>query len=247
MRAAVPTLPPATHTLATRTSVYAMAAAAAEGGPTDDELKGQLEGLVDDINHVLGVPDTEVRQSFHGAMTHISGKAEGGRREILAHTFSFTEAMSTADRDELFTELLKSGIDGQLVCGLMLKILQLGLTDDDHARCSTKDPGPAYYMLCEEEELGTNDDGSTDGDPKIRRAAGMWTLWCGAAGGFYVAELHGYEGEELVAGGTTACRVADGDVSWVRVLERIEAGQRIFPHPRLRDAVNAFSEALGEE
>jgi len=147
----------------------------------------------------------EATRKHEGLFVHRGAASQGARpADGLYHVY-FPEGMTVDMRDALFAEITEIGAAGYAICGAMRAILQYELTEDDHARCATKDPGPAYYMLCDEEELGTHDNGNMDGDLKIRRAAGRWEVLCCVVASEVAVELLGFEGAELVCGGQMFC------------------------------------------
>lgn len=164
------------------------------------QLVDSISGLVDG-----GAEQKTVAVKCDGAFMNVRHSDDPA--EVQLFHVHFPEGMHTDLRDELFSLIVESGAAGYAICGAMRAVLQLNLTQDDHTRCATKDPGPAYYMLCDEEELGTHDNGNMDGDLKIRRAAGTWEMLCGVRGSFIAVELLGYEDGELVCGGQVVCDI----------------------------------------
>ena len=95
---------------------------------------------------------------------------------------------------------------------VMQEFLESTLTPRDFGKCVTEDRGPSYYMLCNDEELGFGDDGSPDGDLKIRRQYVAFQLVLfSAPGGIFiefgglrpdhnrVAKCYFYPGSKAVA------------------------------------------------
>jgi hypothetical protein len=87
----------------------------------------------------------------------------------------FYEGRRLQEQTDLI-EALKQSPFYPLVERTMLSSQVDRLTPSDWTRCVTKTPGPEYFMLCDDAELGTGPDGAMDGDLKIRRRCVSWRL-----------------------------------------------------------------------
>ena len=96
---------------------------------------------------------------------------------ICIELYSFPDGRSL-DLQLKLGEKLSSSPACEVAGAAMLMLLEEGLTDKDRAACVTQERGAAYYMLCDDEELGFGDDGSPDGDLRIRRKCVSWRLVC---------------------------------------------------------------------
>lgn len=91
---------------------------------------------------------------------------------ISAHYF---EECMVHERAEINKELARSPF-AEMATRTMLAFHGARFSEEDRKRCVTKNPGPDYFMLCEDEELGTGDDGQMDGDLRIRQSCSSWKL-----------------------------------------------------------------------
>ncbi len=162
------------------------------------------ESLGGEAPSALGaVPSALGPESLGGAaplvetfMAHLKKAAKGGESGIVSwgstHDQAFrritskdpflegiaayySENCSTAERDAINAELAKSPFQ-EFAVRTMVMFHGSRFTEADRARCVTKNPGPDFFMLCDDEELGTGDDGEMDGDLKIRQSCSSWVL-----------------------------------------------------------------------
>jgi len=80
-----------------------------------------------------------------------------------------------AERDAIDAELSQSPFH-ELAIRTMLTFHGSRFTEEDRARCVTKNPGANFFMLCEDEDIATGDDGQMDGDMMIRSSCSSWRL-----------------------------------------------------------------------
>jgi hypothetical protein len=82
----------------------------------------------------------------------------------------------------------------EIVGSVMLQVLEGPLSDEDKALCLTEDRGPAYYMLCDDEDI-VHDHGTPDGNMWIRRRCDSWRLVVIAHGAGCFVEFGGVESD----------------------------------------------------
>lgn len=111
--------------------------------------------------------------STKNCATHVT-HAAGGAVTFGIYNAVFAAGRTAAEQDAVFSDIALIPI-APLVLDAMGIIISYVLAAQNATGYSAARP-PAYYMLCDDEEIDTLDDGSMDGTVRVRAACAEWNL-----------------------------------------------------------------------
>lgn len=102
--------------------------------------------------------------------------SESGALEYGIIVAQFAEGRNENEQRQIASRLDASEAAAFIRSGMMAVLEELLAGDEGFSVARAGAAGPYYYMLCDDEEVGTMEDGSMDGDLRLRASRAAWRM-----------------------------------------------------------------------